>query len=96
MHQKALYNAVKTPKLLVLLGLVICLFTACYEKAATSITEITATSSGNSNFGDQLDKVSGNLTQLNNLYEMQLEGVSALSKAREEMSNGITNIVSNL
>jgi peptide/nickel transport system substrate-binding protein len=36
MHQKALYNAVKTPKLLVLLGLVICLFTACYEKAATS------------------------------------------------------------
>ena len=67
-----------------------------YEKAAVSITEITATSSGNSNFGDQLDKVSGNLTQLNNLYEMQLEGVSALSKASEEMSTGITNIVSNL
>lgn len=36
MHQNALYNAVKTPKLLVLLGLVICLLTACYEKAATS------------------------------------------------------------
>ena len=36
MHQRALYNAVKTPKLLVLLGLVICLLTACYEKAATS------------------------------------------------------------
>ena len=67
-----------------------------YDKAAISITEITATSSGNSNFGDQLDKVSGNLTQLNNLYEMQLEGVSALSKASEEMSTGITNIVSNL
>ena len=48
------------------------------------------------NFGDQLDKVSGNLTQLNNLYEMQLEGVTALSKASEDMSTGISNIVSNL
>lgn len=67
-----------------------------YDKAATSITEITATSSGNSNFGDQLDKVSGNLTQLNNLYEIQLDGVSALSKTTEEMTSGISNIVSNL
>jgi gliding motility-associated protein GldL len=67
-----------------------------YDQAATSIKEITSVSSGNSNFGDQLDKVSGNLTQLNNLYEMQLEGVSALSKASEDMSSGISNIVSNL
>ena len=67
-----------------------------YDQAATSIKEITSVSSGNSNFGDQLDKVSGNLTQLNNLYEMQLEGVSALSKASDEMSSGITNIVTNL
>jgi gliding motility-associated protein GldL len=67
-----------------------------YDQAATSIKEITSVSSGNSNFGDQLDKVSGNLTQLNNLYEMQLEGVSALSKASDEMSSGITSIVTNL
>ena len=67
-----------------------------YDQAATSIKEITSVSSGNSNFGDQLDKVSGNLTQLNNLYEMQLEGVSALSKASDEMSSGISNIVTNL
>jgi gliding motility-associated protein GldL len=67
-----------------------------YDQAATSIKEITSVSSGNSNFGDQLDKVSGNLTQLNNLYEMQLEGVTALSKASEDMSTGISNIVSNL
>tara|TARA_B110000037_G_scaffold116992_1_gene134280 strand:- start:230 stop:1048 length:819 start_codon:yes stop_codon:yes gene_type:complete len=67
-----------------------------YDLAATSIKEITSISSGDSNFGEQLDKVSGNLTQLNNLYEMQLEGVSALSKASDDMSSGITNIVSNL
>ena len=67
-----------------------------YDQAANSIKEITSVSSGNSNFGEQLDKVSGNLTQLNNLYEMQLEGVSALSKASDDMSSGISNIVSNL
>lgn len=67
-----------------------------YSKAAASIEEISNMSGGDSNLGDQLDKVSGNLTQLNNLYELQLEGVSALSKASEDMSSGISNIVSNL
>ena len=67
-----------------------------YTKAAASIEEISNISGSESNLGDQLDKVSGNLTQLNNLYEMQLEGVSALSKASDDMSSGISNIVSNL
>ena len=67
-----------------------------YSKAASSIEEVTKMSSGNADFGSQLDKVSGNLAQLNSLYEMQLEGVSSLSKASEEMSSGISNIVSNL
>lgn len=67
-----------------------------YTKAAASIEEISNISRSESNLGDQLDKVSGNLTQLNNLYEMQLEGVSALSKASDDMSSGISNIVSNL
>ena len=67
-----------------------------YSKAASSIEEFTSLSGGESNFGEQLDKVSSNLTQLNNLYEMQLEGVSSLSKASEDMSTGISNIVNNL
>ena len=67
-----------------------------YSKAATSIEEFTNLSGGESNFGEQLDKVSSNLTQLNNLYEMQLEGVSSLSKASEDMSSGIASIVNNL
>ena len=66
-----------------------------YSKAATSIEEFTIFLE-ESNFGEQLDKVSSNLTQLNNLYEMQLEGVSSLSKASEDMSTGISNIVNNL
>jgi len=67
-----------------------------YSKAASSIEEFTNLSGGDSNFGEQLDKVSSNLTQLNNLYEMELEGVSSLSKASEDMSTGITSIVNNL
>jgi gliding motility-associated protein GldL len=67
-----------------------------YSKAASSIEEFTNMSGGDSNFGEQLEKVSSNLTQLNNLYEMQLEGVSSLSKASEDMSTGITSIVNNL
>lgn len=67
-----------------------------YSKAAASIEEISNMSGGDSNLGDQIDKVSGNLTELNNLYELQLEGVSALSKASEDMSSGISDIVSNL
>ena len=67
-----------------------------YTKAAASIEEISNISGSESNLGDQLEKVSGNLTQLNNLYEMQLEGVSSLSKASDDMSSGISNIVSNL
>jgi ABC-type transporter Mla subunit MlaD len=67
-----------------------------YSKAANSIEEFTNLSGGDSNFGEQIDKVSSNLTQLNNLYEMQLEGVSSLSKASEDMSTGITSIVNNL
>ena len=42
-----------------------------YTKAAASIEEISNISGSESNLGDQLEKVSGNLTQLNNLYEMQ-------------------------
>ena len=69
---------------------------SAYSKAANSIEEVTSMSTGDSNFGEQLDKVSSNLSQLNNLYEMQLEGVSSLSKASEDMSSGITSIVNNL
>ena len=67
-----------------------------YSKAASSIEEVASMSGSESNFGEQLDKVSSNLSQLNNLYEMQLEGVSSLSKASEDMSSGITSIVNNL
>ena len=58
--------------------------------------EITSISAGDSNFGDQLNKVSGNLSELNNVYEMQLKGASDHLKASEEMYAGINELMSNL
>jgi DNA repair ATPase RecN len=69
---------------------------SAYEKAAASVEEITASSSSDSNYGEQLDKVSSNLSALNNVYEMQIKGVSDNMKANEEMFTGINELMSNL
>jgi len=67
-----------------------------YEKAAASVEEITAASGGDSNYGEQLDKVSTNLSALNNVYEMQIKGVNEHMKSNEEMLSGITELMTNL
>ena len=67
-----------------------------YEKAAASVEEITASSSSDSNYGEQLDKVSSNLSALNNVYEMQIKGATDNMKANEEMFSGINELMSNL
>ncbi len=69
---------------------------SAYEKAAASVEEITAASGGDSNYGEQLDKVSTNLSALNNVYEMQIKGVNEHMKSNEEMLSGITELMTNL
>lgn len=69
---------------------------SAYDSAASSVKEITSISAGDSNFGDQLNKVSGNLSELNNVYEMQLKGASDHLKASEEMYAGISELMTNL
>ena len=46
--------------------------------------------------GEQMDKVSGNLAALNNVYEMQLKGASEHLEATEKMYSGINELMSNL
>ena len=70
--------------------------TSAYDSAANSVKEIASISAGDSNFGDKIDQVSGNLSELNNVYEMQLKGASAHLKASEEMYSGINELMSNL
>lgn len=69
---------------------------SAYEKAAASVEEITAASGGDSNYGEQLDKVSTNLSALNNVYEMQIKGVNEHMKSNEEMLSGISELMTNL
>jgi DNA repair ATPase RecN len=69
---------------------------SAYEKAAASVEEITASSSSDSNYGEQLDKVSSNLSALNNVYEMQIKGATDNMKANEQMFTGINELMSNL
>ena len=68
-----------------------------YETAANSIAEITAATAGSdSGFGEQLDKVSGNLSALNNVYEMQLKGATDHLQVTEQMYSGINELMTNL
>jgi uncharacterized protein YukE len=67
-----------------------------YETAANSIAEITASTSADSGFGEQLEKVSGNLSALNNVYEMQLKGATDHLQVTEQMYSGINELMTNL
>jgi gliding motility-associated protein GldL len=67
-----------------------------YDQAANSIAEITASTGGDSGFGEQLEKVSGNLSALNNVYEMQLKGATDHLQVTEQMYSGINELMTNL
>ena len=67
-----------------------------YETAANSIAEITASTGADSGFGEQLEKVSGYLSALNNVYEMQLKGATDHLQVTEQMYSGINELMTNL
>jgi chromosome segregation ATPase len=67
-----------------------------YEKAADSIAAITDANGEDNNFREQLSKVSGNLSALNNVYEMQIKGASEQLESSQQMYSGINELMSNL
>ena len=67
-----------------------------YAKAAAAVEEITASTSTDSNYGEQLEKVSTNLAALNNVYEMQVKGANEQLNVSSEMYSGINELMSNL
>ena len=67
-----------------------------YAKAAAAVEEITASTSTESNYGEQLEKVSTNLAALNNVYEMQVKGANEQLNVSSEMYSGINVLMSNL
>ena len=67
-----------------------------YETAATSLMGLTSTEEEGANFGEAMQKVSGNLSALNNVYEMQLKGASEHLETTEKMNGGINELMTNL
>ncbi len=67
-----------------------------YASASESLMGLTNTQEEGASFGEQMQKVSGNLAALNNVYEMQLKGASEHLEATEQMYSGINELMTNL
>ena len=67
-----------------------------YEKASESILGMTAGAEGGESFGEQMQKVSTNLSALNSVYELQLKGSSAHLEATDKFQSQVVEMMSNL
>lgn len=67
-----------------------------YIKASESITGLVMTNEDGATYGEQLQKVSKNLAELNQVYELQLTGAKAHTNATSKMYEGIEQLVNNL
>src|SRR5690554_301160 len=61
-----------------------------YERASVAISGITSSTEEGQSFGEQMQKVSKNLSALNNVYELQLKGSSAHLEATEKFQGQVT------
>lgn len=67
-----------------------------YEKASMAISGMTSSTEEGASFGEQMSKVSKNLSALNNVYELQLKGSSAHLEATEKFQGQVTDMMKNL
>ena len=67
-----------------------------YERASSAIAGITSSQKEGESFGEQMQKVSKNLSALNNVYELQLKGSSAHLEATEKFQGQVTKLMSDL
>ena len=67
-----------------------------YESASESLMGLVGDNDGGAQMGEQIQKVSGNLAALNNVYEMQLKGASEHLQVTEQMYSGISELMTNL
>ncbi|HLC83152.1 MAG TPA: gliding motility protein GldL [Bacteroidia bacterium] len=67
-----------------------------YTKAADSLTGLSVSGSESANLGEQIVKVSKNLSALNASYELQLQGSNEHLKATSKFYSGLEELVQNL
>jgi gliding motility-associated protein GldL len=67
-----------------------------YLKASESLNSLTLTNADGATYGEQLQKVSKNLGELNSVYELQLRGAEEHTKATTRFYDGIESLMANL
>ncbi|MFN7014830.1 MAG: gliding motility protein GldL [Bacteroidia bacterium] len=67
-----------------------------YVKASESLTGLSVTNDDGATYGEQLQKVAKNLSALNAVYELQLQGTSEHLKATNQLYNNIEQLMANL
>jgi gliding motility-associated protein GldL len=70
--------------------------TDSYLKASESLTGLYMTNEDGATYGEQLQKVSKNLSDLNSVYELQLRGAEQHTQATNKFYDGIEQLMSNL
>lgn len=70
--------------------------TDTYSKAADSISGLTEDNQEGGSFGEQLSRMSKNLTELNAAYELQLQGAQETLENSKSYFNGIDEVMSSL
>ena len=70
--------------------------TDAYSRASSSIAGLTADAADGESFGEQMQKVSKNLSALNNVYELQLKGSSSHLEATEKFQGQVLEMMQNL
>ena len=67
-----------------------------YSRASDKIADLTESAGESESVGEQMGKVSKNLSALNNVYELQLQGSSAHLEATEKFQSQVTDMMENL
>lgn len=67
-----------------------------YAKASESLIGLSESQEAGASAGENLQKMSHNLSQLNEMYELQLRGSSEKLEAANKMFEGVNDLMSNL
>jgi gliding motility-associated protein GldL len=67
-----------------------------YVKAAESLTGLSVSNEDGQSYGEQLQRVSKNLSALNNVYELQLQGSQDYLDATSKVYSNIAELMNNL
>ncbi len=72
------------------------ILSSSYSKASDTLLALSTTNEDSANFGEQIVKVSKNLSALNASYELQLQGSNEHLKSTAKFYSGLSDLMKNL